>query len=309
MTSPIQKYDGISSSQGVHFVTLQSVNTLVEGIPDKVCPVRTFRFALPNRDTTLSETIQTGLGDRIKIHSMPGNAGGHKSYSPTHLSTPGEIDLTVKIYPDGVNSQAFDSLKIGDTIGMSGPWPPEPARAQRSPAKQVNLVAFGVGLTEIIEVARSELQQENAKKVTLLYANRYQEDAFFKCELAELQKEHPKRFSVHYLYSREENRRRVNADVLRETFHLPESPDQPGHSDQRFVVVGTKAMINDTWDKYLGEFGYNRKDHSLLVFDKQKMAAAKRERIQIVFQDLKAKNDMFAHRDRHVIGKKSTAVK
>jgi len=92
MTSPIQKYGGGSSSQGVHFVTLQTVTTLVEGIPDKVCPVRTFRFALPHKDTNLSETILTGLGDRIKIHTMPGNAGGHKSYSPIHLSTPGKKD-------------------------------------------------------------------------------------------------------------------------------------------------------------------------------------------------------------------------
>jgi len=78
---------------------------------------------------------------------------------------------------------------------------------------------------------------------------------------------------------------------LREVFDFPESPNQPGHADQRFVVVGSKAMINDTWDKYLHEFGYNRKDHSLLVFDKRKTMMAKKERIQIVFQDLQSKTN------------------
>ncbi len=51
----------------------------------------------------------------------------------------------------------------------------EPAQAQRSPSKRVNFVADGVGLTEIIEDARAELQQEDAKQVTLLHANRYGE--------------------------------------------------------------------------------------------------------------------------------------
>lgn len=179
----INKEEGISSFHGVHNVTLKSVTTQVEGIPEKTCPVRTFTFQLSQKDALLSECISLGHGDRIKVHSMPtassSKAGGHKSYSPTNISTRGEINLTVKIYPNGINSQAFDNLQIGDKIGISGPWPPEQLRAKRSPSKKVNLVAFGVGLTEAIEIARSELNQADAHKVTLLYANRYKEDAFF----------------------------------------------------------------------------------------------------------------------------------
>merc|ERR1712007_362441 len=99
------------------------------------------------------------------------------------------------------------------------------------------------------------------------------EDAFFRDELAALKSRYPERFELVYLYSREddassklgERNGRVTAEVLKEVFDLPTSADQPGHSDQRFVIPGSKQMINDTWNKYLDGFGYNRKDHSLLL--------------------------------------------
>jgi len=285
--------NSISSYHGEHSVTLKSVNTLVEGIPGKVCPVRTFTFALPDEDAVLEKTISLGHSDVIKVHSMPTApadvvAGRHKSYSPTDVSTPGQIDLTIKIYPDGVNSQVFDSLQIGDSIGISGPWPPEKMRSKRLPGKKVNFVCFGVGITEAIEVAKSELAQTDAEKVTLLYANRYREDAFFRDELEELKSKHPCRFELVYLFSREETvdpkkgerKGRVTAEILQQVFDLPKDPTQEGHCDQRFVIPGSKQMIKDTWNKYLEVFGYNREDHSLLL---KKLSGGQKERTQTMY--------------------------
>lgn len=290
--------NSISPHFGIHSIQLKSIQTLVEGIPGKVCPVRTFTFELPQKDALLSETISLGHADVIKVHSMPllsssgKAAGGHKSYSPTNVSTPGEMDLTVKIYPDGTNSQAFDQLQIGDSIGVSGPWPPSQMRAHRLPGKNVHLICFGVGITEAIEVAKSELALEDAQTVNFLYANRYQEDAFFRDELAALKSQYPHRFALTYLYSREDNDTsklqqgdrsgRVTAKVLQEVLGLPKSPEEPGHADQRFVIPGSKSMIQDTWNKYLHGFGYNRQGHSLLL---KQLFKGKRELIKTMYQE------------------------
>ena len=209
--------------------------------------------------------------------------------------TPGQIDLIVKIYPDGVNSQVFEALTVGDSIGISGPWPPGKKRARRLPGKAVNLVVFGVGITEAIEVAKAELVQDDAETVTLLYANRYRDDVFFKDELGALGGRHRGRFRVVHLYSREdvigegEQKGRVTAEVLQQVFELPTSADQPGHSDQRFVVPGSKQMIRDTWEKHLKVFDYNREDHSLLLIE---LFVGSKERSQKTYKALEKNKNM-----------------
>jgi len=297
----------ISAYHGVHHITLKSVKMLVPGVPGKICPVRTFTFALPkkDRDAVLADTISLGHGDVIKVHTMPTapadmaeKAGAHKSYSPTDISRPGEIDLTLKMYPDGVNSQVFEALQIGDPIGVSGPWPPEKIRSKRLPGKTVNLISFGVGITEAIMVAKAELAGNDAETVTLLYANRYKGDTFFRDELEALKARYPRgRFRLVYLYSREEDtnleegerKGRVTAEVLRQVFDLPTASDEPGHCDQRFVIPGSKQMIQDTWDKYLKAFDYNRKDHSLLLWE---LFGGNKERSQKMYKALEKETDM-----------------
>lgn len=301
---------------GIHYITLKSIRTIVKGIPGKVCPVRTFTFALPKgqEKVILADSISLGHGDVLKVNAMPTApsdkkhiAGGHKSYSPTNVSEPGHLDLTLKIYPDGVNSQVFDALQVGDCIGVSAPWPPPKMRSKRLAGKYVNLIAFGVGITEALEVAKAELAQDDAEEVTILYANRYKEDSFFRHEIMELVSNYgrasgsTKRFRVVYMYSREDEgnlkqgnvtddievrKGRVSATVLQEVFNLPTSADDPKHSEQRFVVPGSQEMIADTWGKYLRGFEYNRNDHSLLLL---KMFAGDKPRFQKLYAEREKK--------------------
>jgi len=176
-------------------------------VPEKICPVKTYTFVLPEKSMVLSRCIDLAAGDVVKMHCIgpEGLGGGYKNYSPTDVSTPGSIDLTVKIYPDGKNSQLFDKLQIGQTVGMSGPWPPPKMRAQRlRDGSFVNIDCFGIGITEAIQVARNEILNKNgATIVTFLYANRHREDAFYKEELSSLRKKAPDRFRLVYLYSRQ----------------------------------------------------------------------------------------------------------
>jgi len=281
----------LSAYHGVHHLPLVKVKTLVEGIPDKVCSVKTFTFQLPDPAIVLANYIDLSLGDVIKMHCMGklSHGGGHKNYSPTDVSTPGHIDLTVKIYPDGENSQIFDTLDIGDTVGMSGPWPPKRIRKQRLSGEFVNIVSFGVGITEGMEIVKGELKKEHAKLVTLLYATRYREDAFYKKELSRIEAEHRDRFRLVYVYSREpensliegERIGRVDVGLLRDVFDLPKSPESSKHREQRFVIVGSGKMIRDTWTN-LNTFEYNRDDHSLLLH-KIKLFGKRKERRQSMY--------------------------
>lgn len=270
------KDDGpISPYYGIHQLKLIKKQTLVEEIPGKICPVRIFTFALPNPTDSVEPYINLGLGDAVRIHfglKPDGSDMMHKPYSPTRVSDKGEIDLTIKIYPGGLNSKMLDALVVGkDTVGISGPHPNNWMQATRLPGPIVNLVAYGIGMTEIFQLAKAELEKGDARQVRLLYANRYAQDAIYKEELAQLVQLYQDRFTLTYIFSRDEVKDalkgRVDAQVLKDVFSLPTSTADPRHCEQRFQVVGSQEMIQQTWNKHLKTFDYNQKDHMLLIID------------------------------------------
>lgn len=262
----------ISPVDGVHAVTLVRKQTLVEEVPGKICPVRTFTFVLPKDKESgvdLASAIDLGLGQIVKLHLRPNaedqNFRTMKSYSPTRVSKDGELDLTVKIYPGGSNSEYLDNLSLGDTINVSGPWPLTLPR--RNMGNKVNLVAFGVGLTEIYPVARSELERSPSSRVHVLYSNRHQEDSFFGSEMKNLERKYGKRFQLTKIFSRDDNvsdalHGRVDGAILSQVFGL-NNLSVKEREDQRFVVVGSKPMIQVTWAT-LRSLGFSQESHSFL---------------------------------------------
>jgi len=194
-----------------------------------------------------------------------------KSYSPTRTSRPGEIDITVKLYPNGRNARLLRSLRVGqDHVYMAGPW----RRKKRVPTSHAYLIAFGIGITEIYPVAK-RLAQDGIP-ATLLYANRHREDVCFRPELELLERDHP--LEVRYLYSRETDDLAPNEfsgrldspDVLREILGLepnadssPKDATAPTSARVSFLAVGSKPMMRQAWN-CLSNLGYPRDKYELL---------------------------------------------
>jgi NAD(P)H-flavin reductase len=78
-----------------------------------------------------------------------------------------EINITLKVYPNGLAYGHLDRLQIGDDAHSSG------MRAGRThnPGDYVGIVAYGVGITKGLTVARAELEKGDAKKVLILWAS------------------------------------------------------------------------------------------------------------------------------------------
>lgn len=175
---------------------------MIPEIPDKVCPVQTFTFRLDGYPSlNVADHVRLDCGDTMKLYLEDEGTKKwtFKTYSPTDTSGPGEIDITVKLYPDGQNPQLLQALQVGkDHIYLAGPW----RRKQRLPTSHAYLIAFGIGITEIYPVAKQLIQ--DGIPTTILHANRYREDVWFRAELDEMAKENPN-FEVKYMYSRERN--------------------------------------------------------------------------------------------------------
>jgi len=238
-------FDGVAT-------TLLRKTTLVTAGPDRL-PVHTLTFQIPSQPVASPAiphaNIRLDLGQVVKM-VIPGYKP--KSYSVSALRDT-EFDVTFKVYPNGRASGYLDRLQVGDTIHSFG----KPNSRYRNAGKRVGIIAYGVGMTEALPVARAEL--DHGSRVTLLWASRTLQDTFWKDQTNALHAQYPQHFRLKHILSRQQDEDclhgRINADILQQVFHKQD--------DYRFLVVGTKEMMSNTY-ALLESIGYPMPQHELL---------------------------------------------
>jgi len=200
-------------------------------------PVHTLTFANPGGEKTMpSLGCRIDYGDVVKVE-IPDYKP--KSYSMSS-ARPGEFDITFKVYPGGRCSGYLDSIKVGESVNVF-----KRGANERQAGTHVGMVAFGVGITEALPIAKAELEKKDAVKVHLLWAARKFEDMFWHREIKELHEKHEEAFQVTRILSQEDRegclKGRVDVGVLESVFG--------GWKDHvhgvRFLVVGTKPMMRE----------------------------------------------------------------
>lgn len=182
---------------------------------------RRFRFRLPSSNHVLGVPI----GQHLKLSAeINGEVKSH-SYTPVSSDDDvGYVDLVIKIYfknvhpkfPEGGKlTQYIESMKIGDTIDFRGPMgrlkylglgnfsmkftrkdDEEPITVH---VKKVSMIAGGSGIAPMLQLIRNITQNaEDETKLSLLFANKSEEDIMLRNELEEVAKDHANRFKLWY---------------------------------------------------------------------------------------------------------------
>ena len=245
------------------------------------CPINTEAYNTSSRLAVHTLTFEIPKG-----HEFSGRACGHddirldygdvikmvipnykpKSYSLSAIRhDQNEMDVTIKVYPNGRASGFLDRLNIGDSINSFGMQ----SGRSRNPGKFLGLVAYGVGITEILPVAEAELEKGDAEKVVVLWASRTSDDLFWTDKVKELEEMFPEKFEMVYIFSREEStdetimKGRIDPLVLQNVFEPKMEKANIDHKDARFQAVGTKEMIALT-GTMLTKIGFPMPSHELL---------------------------------------------
>lgn len=223
-------------------------------------PVHTLTFEIPTGHAFSGRarphsSLRLDMADVVKM-VIPGYKP--KSYSVTALRTD-SFDVTLKVYPGGRASGFIDRLAVGEsmhTFGMAS------GRVRR-PGKFVGVIAYGVGITEGLPVARAELEKGDAEEVVLLWASRTVRDTFWEKDVQILQRQYPQQFKIAHILSRDERegamRGRIDAHVLLNVFGGWMSE----RNEARFLPVGTKEMMAQT-DTLLSGIGFTMPNLALL---------------------------------------------
>ena len=164
----------------------------------------------------------------------------------SRLAAVGELEIGIRPVEGGVFSNwAAQSLKAGDRLAVMPPDGRFTIKKQRA----IHRVGFaaGSGITPILSIAASTLEEQSDSKFTLVYGNRRMSSVMFNEALQDLKDRYPNRLTLIHILSRQAQevdllQGRIDGDKVRAIIKalLP-----VGSMDEVFIC-GPEAMIEAT---------------------------------------------------------------
>jgi len=163
-------------------------------------------------------------------------------------SEPGHwpLEIGIRVQPGGQFSQyAARELKAGDVIDVMPPTGRFHATVDTDASKFYLGFAAGSGITPILSIATTILNQEPGSRFALFYGNRRQDSAMFIEDLYALKNRYPDRLQLHFVFSQEDQEfaigaGRLDADKVTELY---EHFCRGDRVDEAFVC-GPDSMID-----------------------------------------------------------------
>ncbi len=197
----------------------------------------------------LREAFAYQPGQFLTLRADIGGADVRRSYSissPRSRLAQGELEVGIRPVEGGVFSNwAAQQLKVGDTLRVMPPDGRFTVQKQRA----IHRVGFaaGSGITPILSILATTLEEQPESKFTLVYGNRRMDSVMFNEALQDLKDRYPSRLTLIHILSRQAQEvplleGRIDAAKVRAIIDafLP-----VGSMDEVFIC-GPEAMIEET---------------------------------------------------------------
>ena len=164
----------------------------------------------------------------------------------SHLANQGELEVGIRPMEGGVFSNwAATRLQPGDTLAV---MPPDGRFVSKRP-RALHRVGFaaGSGITPILSIMASTLEEQPGSKFTLVYGNRRMDSVMFNEALQDLKDRYPDRLTLIHILSRQAQevdllQGRIDADKVRSIV----ATLLPARSMDEVFICGPEAMIEAT---------------------------------------------------------------
>ncbi len=215
----------------------------------------------------LKEVFSFRQGQYLTLRTELGGEEVRRSYSVCVSPQSGELRVAVKHVPGGrFSTYANESLQVGDQLEV---MPPEGRfYTELDPASTRHYVAFaaGSGITPIMSIMETVLEEEPNSRFTLFYGNQRVESIIFRERIEGLKNLHLGRLSVYYLLSKEHPGSelfsgRIDREKCQVFFEKLIDPAAVDH----FFLCGPEEMILTVREELL-KSGVDRKSVHLELF-------------------------------------------
>jgi ring-1,2-phenylacetyl-CoA epoxidase subunit PaaE len=186
------------------------------------------RFSVPSE---LADEFRFKPGQHVILRSEIDGEDVRRSYSICTSANSGELRVAVKLLEGGAfSTYALTGLAEGDVLDVTPPVGEFTIDTSPTHAKHYLAIAAGSGITPVISMIATVLEDEPESRFTLIYGNRDAMSVMFLEELGRLKDRHPSRFVLFHVLSRESNviplfGGRIDAAKLDDLFATVVDPD------------------------------------------------------------------------------------
>ncbi len=189
-----------------------------------------------------------------------------RAYSICSSPDSGELRVAIKSVAIGAFSTFANSmLKAGDIIEVSQPegkftFEPDAARIKNYAA-----FAAGSGITPVMAILQTVLENEPQSSFVLVYGNKTPEKTIFYEQLHDLQLKYTGRLFVHFMFSQAKVEGELFGRIERSTVNFVLNNKHKELAFDKFYLCGPEAMIN-TVSGVLKEHNVKEKDIKFELF-------------------------------------------
>lgn len=202
-----------------------------------------------NIPENLKDVFSFKAGQYITLKATINGVEVRRDYSICSSKNSGEVTVAVKAVEGGTFSVFANSqLKEGDTIEVSAPNGRFVFEANEAKTRTVAAFAAGSGITPILSIAKTLLEDEPFSNFILVYGNKSSENTMFFKELVDLQGLYGNRFHVHFIYSQAREDGALLGRIEKSTVNLIVKNKYKGVTIEKFYLCGPEQMIHTVKD-------------------------------------------------------------
>jgi ring-1,2-phenylacetyl-CoA epoxidase subunit PaaE len=218
-------------------------NTLnIKSITKETAKAVTLSFVIPSH---LKNDYHFKAGQYVTLKTTINSEEIRRDYSICSSPNSGDLKVAIKAVENGVFSNyATNSLEAGDTLEVATPQGRFVFEADSSKTRRIAAFAAGSGITPILSIAKTVLEDEPNSEFILVYGNKNIEETIFFQDLIDLHQTYGDRLHLQFLYSQSQEANAVFGRIEESTVDLIIKDKFKDLTIDDFYLCGPEAMIN-----------------------------------------------------------------
>ena len=197
----------------------------------------------------LKETFKFKAGQYITLKTTINGEDVRRDYSICSSANSGDLTVAVKAVENGLFSvYANEKLSVGDALDVAEPNGRFVFEANKEKTRTIAAFAAGSGITPILSITKTLLEDEPFSNFILVYGNKKLDDAMFVNQIMELKTRYGNRFHAHFIYSQAQETDALFGRIEKSTVNLMVKNKYKGVTIDSFYLCGPEAMIHTVKD-------------------------------------------------------------
>lgn len=197
----------------------------------------------------LKEDYKFKAGQYITLKTDIEGKEVRRDYSLCTSPSSGNLTVAVKEVENGTFSKyANQVLKVGDTLDVAQPQGRFTFTPDTSKTRTIAAFAAGSGITPVLSILKTVLEEEPKSKFVLVYGNKTLKDTIFLNDLLDIQNKYSDRLSIQFLYSQSQEKDALFGRIEKSTVNFIVKNKYKDVNIDAFYICGPEGMINTVKD-------------------------------------------------------------